>query len=140
MINRETLVASIIEEEGFRASVYQDTQGLWTIGYGTLVDGRRGGAITTDEATLLLGNRLNAYIATFDEHLPWWRNLSDKRQLALCQMGYQLGWGGLRAFKKMLAAMEAGDFETAYNEALDSLWAKQTPSRANRVADMIRRG
>jgi hypothetical protein len=35
-------------------------------------------------------------------------------------------------FKKILAAIEAGDFDEAYMEGLASNWHKQTPERAIR--------
>jgi lysozyme len=43
-------------------------------------------------------------------------------------------------FKKTLAALEARDFDRAADEALDSLWARQTPNRAERIAAAIRKG
>ena len=38
----------------------------------------------------------------------------------------------------MWKAFENGDGETAYAEALDSLWYKQTPNRARRFAEFLR--
>jgi len=57
---------------------------------------------------------------------------------ALLNMAYQLGVSGLLNFSKMLTALQAGDREEAAREALDSLWAKQTPNRARRVALLLR--
>ena len=34
--------------------------------------------------------------------------------------------------------MKNKEFQLAAEEMLDSLWAKQTPSRANRLADIVR--
>ena len=42
--------------------------------------------------------------------------------------------GDIRGKNKMWVAIEAGDFELARQEALDSLWAKQTPNRAIKVS------
>ena len=52
-------------------------------------------------------------------------------------MAYQMGVPGLLRFKKMLSALEAGDWKTAEKEALDSLWARQTPRRAREVASLL---
>ena len=41
-------------------------------------------------------------------------------------------------FKKMIANMIDKDWKGAATEMLDSLWAKQTPNRANRLADIVR--
>jgi lysozyme len=40
----------------------------------------------------------------------------------------------------MLAALEAGDYETAATEALDSRWAQQVGHRAHNIAERIRLG
>ena len=39
-----------------------------------------------------------------------------------------------------IAALQREDYETAESEALDSLWAKQTPARAKDVAGRLRAG
>jgi lysozyme len=49
-----------------------------------------------------------------------------------------MGVSGVLKFKGMLEALKAGKRELAANEALDSLWARQTPERARRVAEQIR--
>ena len=38
----DALLTLIRKHEGFRASAYRDTRGYLTIGYGRLIDGRRG--------------------------------------------------------------------------------------------------
>ena len=53
-------------------------------------------------------------------------------------MSYQMGVGGLLSFRLTLAALEEGNRQEAYDMALDSLWARQTPARAKRVAAMLR--
>ena len=53
-------------------------------------------------------------------------------------MAFQLGIDGLLKFKNTLNLIEAGDYETASKEMLNSLWAKQTPERAKRLSEQIR--
>ena len=56
-------------------------------------------------------------------------------------MGYQLGLNRLLGFKRMLAALERGDYRAASDEMLDSKWAiSDTPARARRLAQMMLRG
>jgi lysozyme len=50
---------------------------------------------------------------------------------------YQLGKDGGLAFNNMWDAINRGDARAAHDEALDSLWAKQTPKRAKRFANML---
>ena len=41
-------------------------------------------------------------------------------------------------FKKAISNMIDTDWKGAATEMLDSRWAKQTPNRANRLADIVR--
>ena len=50
-----------------------------------------------------------------------------------------MGMKGGGYFRNMLAAMEKADWEEAAKEMLDSKWAKKdSPQRANRLADIVR--
>ena len=46
---------------------------------------------------------------------------------------YNMGVPRLMGFKRMLAAVERGDWPRAKVEALDSKWAEQVPNRAAKV-------
>ena len=45
-------------DEGYRGTLYKDSLGYWTIGYGRLLDPLKGGSISADEAEYLLTNDL----------------------------------------------------------------------------------
>ena len=62
---------------------------------------------------------------------------SDVKEIIL-EMTYQLGVTGVLKFKKMWKALEQNDYEEASAQMLDSLWAKQTPARAIRLAERMR--
>ena len=130
------LEREIADDEGFRSHLYKCTAGAWTIGYGTnLSDG-----IDRDEALLLMRHRLGKVVAALESRLPFWSRLTDDRRRVLANMGYQLGILGLMRFKRMLAALERGDYEAAAREMLDSKWARQdSPGRAQELAEMLRR-
>ncbi|WP_119168648.1 glycoside hydrolase family protein [Algihabitans albus] len=136
----EALIAQLKRHEGLVLHAYTDHLGFWTIGYGRLTDGRRGGGISKEEAELLLRNDVARVTADVERRLPWVRGLSDGRRQALCNMGFQLGVSGLLGFRQMLAALQKGRFDLAAREALDSRWAKQAPDRADEIARMIRHG
>lgn len=59
-------------------------------------------------------------------------------QGVIIEMCYQIGFTGVMKFKKMIANMKDINWKGASDEMLDSLWAKQTPERANRLADIVR--
>lgn len=139
-IDMATVRSTLLADEGFRPSAYQDSEGYWTIGIGTLIDARLNAGITRDEAWMLAENRFNAACADLDRNAPWWRNLSDKRQLGLAFMAFNMGWPRLSGFQKMLTALQAGDFKTAAAECLDSDAARKLPNRYRRIANMIEEG
>lgn len=128
----------IKRDEGFVSHAYQDSEGYWTIGYGRLIDERLGGGITEGEAEILLQNDIRRCLADLDRALPWWRRLTPPRQRGLINMRFNLGLTRLLTFKKMLAALKAGDGNRAAEEALDSKWARQVGDRAERVAALYR--
>lgn len=138
-MNIELLKDELRADEGFVSHAYRDSLGYLTIGIGRLIDERRGGGISLEEAKYLLDNDIHNIMDTLDDEIPWWRNLSDPQQRALCNMAFQMGVGGLLSFQNMLVALKGGDLSTAHFEALNSLWARQTPSRARDVAALLRK-
>ncbi len=130
----------IKEDEGLVLHAYQDHLGFWTIGYGRLIDKRKGGGISEEEALYLLKNDVSARLPVLENAIPFFARLNDARKAVLLNMSFQLGITGLLKFKSTLAFIEAGDFENASANMLKSLWAKQTPPRAKRLAEQMRTG
>ncbi len=129
------LIQEIKEDEGFEPNPYLDSLGQATIGFGRLMD--RG--ISRDEAEVMLKNDLKWAVEAADKY-PWFRIMSRPRQRAVINMIYNLGAYRFSTFKKMITALQAGNYELAAEEALDSLWAKQVGRRADRIAHKIRMG
>lgn len=127
-------------DEGEVLHAYQDHLGFWTIGVGRLIDERKGGGITADESTLLLDNDVNKREAALLERLPWFSTLDPIRQGVLLNMSFQMGVGGLLAFKNTLAMVQGGDYAGAAQGMLNSRWATQTPERAHRLSEQMRTG
>jgi len=68
-------------------------------------------------------------------------NLDPVQKEALTEMVFQMGRQGTLGFPNMLGALQKGDTNAAYNEALDSKWARQdSPKRALEVAQRLRYG
>lgn len=134
----EQLAADLKKDEGWREHAYQDHLGYWTIGYGFLIDQRRGGKLPKAVAEYWLEYLIEERIKALCERLPWFVDMPDDVQRALLNMSYQLGINGLLNFRKMLAALERCDRHEAARQALDSTWARQTPARAKRMAALIR--
>lgn len=116
---------------------YRCSAGALTIGVGRNLDDR---GITEHEALYLLDNDITRVQSELDVNIPSWRGLSDARQMVLMDMCFNLGISRFLKFKRMLAALRDGDYETAAREALLSKWADQVGQRARTLAEMMRRG
>jgi len=126
-------------DEGLRLKPYRDTVGKLTIGVGRNLDDV---GISVDEAYYLLKNDVQTTIDALHEKLPWTYNpgLSNPRFYVLVNMAFNLGVSGLLGFRRFFAAVEAGDWEEAAMEMLDSKWAAQVGNRAHRLAKQMRSG
>jgi lysozyme len=135
------LVRQLKADEGVRSCVYQDSLGLLTIGVGRLVDARKPGAgLRPEEIDFLLQNDIDDRINALTRKLPWFANLDDARRGVLISMAFQLGTEGLLKFSRTLQLVMQGKYENAAAAMLESLWARQTPARAKRLAEQMRSG
>ncbi len=134
----DKLREDLIRDESFVGHAYQDSKSYWTIGIGRLIDKRKGGGITREEAEYLLDNDLATARADLDAIAPYWLLLPEDVQRGLLNMAFNLGRKNLSEFKKMFAALEVGDYQMASVEALDSVWAYQVGPRAHRIAKLFR--
>lgn len=126
------LIEEIMKNEGFVGTVYKDTLGFDTIGYGTKLP------LGKEEAALILEYRLKAKIKELETKEPFVNSLPLEKQEILAEMCYQMGVSGVLKFKKMWEALKRLDYETAGVQMLDSTWAVQTPNRAMKLSQMMR--
>ncbi len=133
------LIEDLKRDEGFSARAYQDTRGIWTIGYGH-ARAQPGWVWTPAEAAAQLAEDVAGAEARLDRDLAWWRTLDEVRQDALADMAFNLGVNGVLEFRHFLAALEAGDWVHASAQMLLSDWAAEVGDRAMRLAHMIRTG
>lgn len=136
-MNIGELSNQLATDEGIRLKPYKDTVGKTTIGVGRNLDDV---GISRQEAMGLLANDIATVVAMLDHNLPWWSQMSDRRQQVLANMAFNVGITRLLGFRNMLAAMQVGHWDEAAAEMLDSLWAKQVGARAQRLAYMMRNG
>ena len=137
-------------DEGFSNKCYLCTKGKLTIGYGYNLDVNPlylssleiGYAKTKGMSEVKAESLLKLMVAqaqkALEQRFHWFANLDAARQGVLINMVYNMGIAGLLKFKKFLKCMEAGDYEQAAIEGLDSLWAKQVKGRAVRLMLDIR--
>ncbi len=131
------LKQDLMRDEGTRLKPYEDSVGKLTIGIGRNLDDV---GVTPDEALYLLNNDILKVTQALDKAFPWWTALSEPRQRALANMCFNMGFSRLLGFRQMLAALQAGNFEEASQQALNSEWAKQVGARANRISQLLATG
>lgn len=91
------------------------------------------------EIDLLLANNITAARAACRRlYGDGFDAASTGRRHALVSMAFNLGQTRLAGFKRLRAAVLAGDWDRAAAEALDSRWASQTGRRAAEVAALLR--
>lgn len=133
-ISAMDLVATLKQEEGFRANVYKCSEGYSTIGYGHRCAANHP-AVTKAQAEAILAAdiaKARARVGTLvGKDAP-----QEVKNLLTC-MTFQLGHAGVCGFKGMLASIKAKDYKGASKHMLDSKWARQTPARAKRMASLV---
>lgn len=131
---KETLEQMIERHEGCRDRYYLDSEGVPTIGIGhNLFKPISRAAIEQifrDDLREAWDDCLHAF--------PWFADLTEPRQWAMIDLCFNLGMTRLLGFRKFLTAMNLGEYETAANELMDSLWFKQVKNRGVEVVSMIR--
>ena len=104
-----TLLEALKRDEGRRPKPYQDTRGVWTVGYGHNLTT---GALSDAAMEQILRDDIQA-VETACLALPIWKDLSDPRKGVLLNMAFNLGFAGLMNFRAMYVALESGDYEGA---------------------------
>ncbi len=136
-MNRDELRELLVLHEDLRLKPYKCTAGKTTIGVGRNLDDV---GITKEEAFILLDHDIDRVEQELDATWPWWRQMSEARQLVIADMCFNLGRTRLGGFVNTLAAMRAGNYAGAADGMLASLWASQVGNRAVRLAKMMREG
>lgn len=152
MLDDNEIVQRLVLHEGCRLEPYHCSAGFLTIGVGRNLetnpltaeeqkvcgDWRHG--ITKNAAFFLLRNDIQRVKKECAQNISFWKQLDDERKYALLDMVFQMGIKRLMKFKKMLSFLGIGNYRQAKEECLASLYATQTPARAERIAKCIETG
>ena len=148
----------ITRHEGRETKVYRDSLGIPTIGVGFNLlrpDAREiCEGCGADYDALLAGTAILTaaqldwiYRECAIEALEWlvllfpaFFSYEQKRQIALLDMGFNLGKTRFLGFRLMISAILAGDWEAASREALHSEWASEVHGRADEDAGWLALG
>lgn len=152
----------LISDEGIKLKVYWDSMGYPTVGIGHLIFRKKsremrsilsklsddlgkptGASITRADADQLFARdlaKVQSEISKNSTIAPAYSRANASRKMALINMAFQLGTGGLAKFTTTLGLMAQGKWPEAAVAAKQSSWAQQTPGRANRIALIIKNG
>jgi lysozyme len=133
----DILESQLAIDEGVRDRPYRCSEGYLSLGIGHNLDTK---PISKRAIRVIFEDDMADAEKDARILFPTFESLSDQRKAALVNMSFQLGRNRLAGFLKFREAIQQGDFGQAATEALDSRWAKQTPERAQRVAQAIREG
>jgi lysozyme len=130
------LLRSIKEHEGLRLRAYQDTVGVWTIGYGQNLQ-----VLEIDEALAekWLNHKIDEAIRDAAS-LPEYAVMDEVRQDVLIELVYNMGLATVKKFVNTRRAMLEGRYDDAAAGMLQSKWARQVGKRADRLASQMKTG
>lgn len=145
VLNFARLLKQLEQDEGFRPKPYQDTVGVWTIGFGATHIGGHPVTELTPPVTraqarhVLMGHAYQAAMHT-QQIVPNFDEIDPVRQEVLVNMCFNMGRTGLLRFRRMLSAVAQRDWTATRAEMMDSRWYKQVGQRGWRLCEAMRRG
>jgi len=141
-MNYEDVKSRIKKHEGFIAKVYLDSLGKQTIGYGHLLaeddEFVEGVIYDKDILEALFDSDFNKAKQGMEE-LIGTLDIAMAAKGIIIEMIFQLGKTGVSKFKNMFAALNEYDYTRAAAEMLNSAWYRQTPSRCEELANLVRK-
>ena len=136
-MDRNRLIDQLRIHEGVEKTVYNDSEGIPTIGVGRNLRDR---GRSDEEIDYLLSNDIDIVVDELDKVMPWWKDLDEVRQRVLCDLVFNLGMPRFSGFKKSISYMKQQMWDQAADELLDSKWARQVGRRAQTLSEMMRTG
>lgn len=141
----DTIKEDLIRHEGYVTEIYLDSEHLPTFGIGHLVTETDPeytwpvGTPVTDERILDVFHvdcnaaceDASALFLNFSSH-------PETVQRVLVNMAFNLGRNRLGKFKKMITAVNEGNYTKAADEMVDSKWYRQVKTRGVELVELMR--
>lgn len=145
-MDKARLMAALTQEEGYRATLYDDRTGKPILpgdvlhGNPTLAIGWNVAArpCPPDLAQIILGYFVDQTWDQIQKDMPWASFLPECVQEALTDMSFNLGEAGLEGFDGFLGYLKAGKYAAAANDLESTLWWKEVGTRGPSIAERIR--
>ena len=142
IVDENYIKESIMEAEGYRDTIYLCTENHRTIGWGhkCVEDHWR------DNTAYPQGYLREVFDIDFSKAKSQMKELLAQEDLdikpdaqnILIEMIFQMGKNGVSKFRNMMKALRGHNYSLASSEMLDSLWARQTPSRAKKLSNLMK--
>lgn len=129
------LIDSIKKHEGYVSTVYKDSVGIDTIGYGFTIKDL---VLDQDICEMILQRKLDKLQKDVSTKFGWYNYMPQQIKDVILEMCYQMGVYGFSCFKKTIAYLQDKQWEKASVEMLDSRWYEQTPGRAKKLSDTVK--
>tara|TARA_R100001594_G_scaffold133688_2_gene174508 strand:+ start:191 stop:616 length:426 start_codon:yes stop_codon:yes gene_type:complete len=139
MKDLDNLKEMVAKHEGYEPRVYKCTNGYDTIGYGFAIKDLY---MDKEVADLILDKKIQEILKRISSDKEWSEWFWDKPSLikeVLINMIYQIGFSGVKRFKKTIQYIKDDNFLLASEEMLDSKWAKSdSPNRAKELSEIVK--
>ena len=139
MKDLDNLKEMIAKHEGYEPRVYKCTNGYDTIGYGFAIKDLY---MDKEVADLILDQKINKLLKRISADEDWGDWFLEKPQAiqeVLINMIYQIGFSGVKRFRKTIQYIKDDNFLMASEEMLDSKWAKSdSPNRAKELSEIVK--
>lgn len=129
--------AQLVVDEGDRDKPYVDTRGNVSIGIGRNLTGI---GISADEKALMYANDRARADAAARAIFPTFDSLTDNRKAVVVNLAFNMGQATLSEFHGTIAAVTAGDYDSAADNLMASRWATEVGVRAQRLSSLMRSG
>ena len=154
-INPNQLYDQIKNHEGFKDTVYKDSNGIPHIGIGYNLHAKQNVEFLKRNPEILQKIKSNTPLSKRDiqvlynfsltqaykdavEIFPNFKTLPKMARRVILDMSFNLGKSRLMGFKNMRQAIANNEFDTAADEMVDSAWYQQVKSRGKNLEKMMR--
>jgi len=138
-----TLESDLKRHEGTKKNsagryiLYRCSRGKLTCGWGRNAEDK---GFSKDEVELMFKNDIQEAGEGAMSIFPHLYTYTTNRQNALIDFVFNVGVNRAREFKKMIAAIEDGDWKEAAAQAKDSDWHTQVGARAIEIEKLLEEG
>ena len=127
---RERIKENLKKREGVRLKAYQDSGGVWTIGYGHTKGVKPGMTITKEQADAYLEQDMKTHV---DAALDLYANHSDKTKMLAADLAYNAGIGAIQPGSRFSKLAKAGEISASdYSKLYTTSKGVNTPGLVNR--------